>query len=151
MDIFIQLITAFFGALGFSLFFHVSKNKLFMASVGGLISWTCYIICSRLQLSDTISFFIASAVSTIYAEFMARKYKAPATVFIVPATIPMIPGGHLYQTFVYALQQDWKAFFQEGLVTLLLAVAISCGILFIMTIMKMFQKIKESNWNRRFI
>lgn len=148
MDIITQLITAFLGALGFSILFKVDKDKLLMASFGGLITWTCYILCGFFTGSDIIRYFLSASLATVYAEFMARKYKTPAAVFLVPATIPMIPGGSLYQTFVYAMEKNWEMFSSQGLNTILLAVAISGGILSVMTIMKMHQKIKEV-WKRR--
>ena len=35
MDMLIQLVTAFTGSLGFALLFHVRKEKLLLASLGG--------------------------------------------------------------------------------------------------------------------
>lgn len=142
-ELFIQLICAFIGAFGFAILFQVEKEKLLKASLGGLIAWGCYILCSFFLDSMISCFFISSAAATVYAEYMARKEKAPATVFLVPATIPLIPGGSLYQTFVYALEQNWNSFSKQGLETILLAVSISCGILFVMTVMKMYHKIRD--------
>ena len=38
MDMLIQLVTAFTGSLGFALLFHVRKEKLLLASLGGLLA-----------------------------------------------------------------------------------------------------------------
>lgn len=142
-EIIIQLITAFTGALGYAVLFQIGKNKLFMASVGGFIAWTCYLICGLFLEGDILRFYISSVIITIYAEYMARRDKSPATVFLVPATIPLIPGGSLYQTFIYALQEEWRLFFEQGLNTILLAVTISCGILSTMTVMRIYQKVRS--------
>lgn len=139
----LQLIYAFFGALGFAILFRVEKEKLFKASLGGLLTWGCYLVCGFFSASTFSPFFISSSIATIYAEYMARREKAPATVFLVPATIPMIPGGNLYQAFVYALEKNWQQFSAKGLETILFAVSISCGILFIMTVIKMYYKIAD--------
>ena len=142
-NIIIPLITAFFGALGFAVLFQIEKEKLLKASLGGLLAWGCYILCSIFLSWDMTCFFIASAAATIYAEYMARREKSPATVFLVPATIPLIPGGSLYQTFIFALKQDWNMFFKQGITTILLAVSISCGILSVMTVIKMYLKVRN--------
>lgn len=77
-------------------------------------------------------FLVGSAALTAYAEIMARVQKCPTTLFIVAGSIPLIPGGALYRTMSYAINKDWQAFFNQGLETLLLAVAISAGILIVM-------------------
>ena len=44
MDMLIQLVTAFTGSLGFALLFHVRKEKLLLASLGGLLAWGVYLL-----------------------------------------------------------------------------------------------------------
>lgn len=141
-EIIIQLITAFLGAFGFAVLFQVGKEKLFTASLGGLLAWSCYLVSGLLLQSDVLRYFLSAVVITAYAEWMARRDKAPATVFLVSAGIPLIPGGSLYETMSYALKQEWQRFFSQGLKTILLAAAISCGILTTMTVMKMYRKIR---------
>ena len=43
-DIVIQLVTAFAGSLGFALLFHVRREKLLLASLGGLLAWGVYLL-----------------------------------------------------------------------------------------------------------
>ncbi|KIR01351.1 hypothetical protein P261_00165 [Lachnospiraceae bacterium TWA4] len=40
---------------------------------------------------------------SLYAHLAARIVKAPTTCLLMPATVPMIPGGSLYYTTSYAL------------------------------------------------
>lgn len=132
----IQLITAFLGTFGYSMLYRVSKKNLFWAPFGGFLAWLVYLACGVLTTSDVIRYFVASVVITFYAEFMARKRRTPATIFLVPATIPMIPGGSLYQTLAFFFNAAWRDAFLQGLQTLLLAAAISGGILMTMTILQ---------------
>lgn len=138
--ILLQLLTAFTGAFGYAMLFRIEKGKLIQASLGGLLSWACYLACGLVMTGEVKKYFIASVIITIYAEMMARREKTPATVFLVPGTIPLIPGGFLYQTMSYALAEEWSSFFTTGLLTILLAVAISGGILTTMTGMKIYQR-----------
>lgn len=140
MKIVLELVTAFTGAFGYALLFRVGKDKLLQASFGGFLAWGSYLACSLVMTGEVKQYFIASIVSAIYAEVMARKHKTPATVFLVPATIPLIPGGFLYQTMSYALTGEWSAFFTTGLLCILLAVAISGGILTTMAGMKISRR-----------
>ena len=43
MDL-IQIFTGFLGSLGFSILFNIRGRKLLVASLGGLISWTIFLL-----------------------------------------------------------------------------------------------------------
>lgn len=130
MDYMIQLITAFTGSLGFALLFHVRKEKLLLASLGGLLAWGVYLLLGLVSDQDVVRYFAASVALTVYAECLARAVKCPATLFLVTASIPLIPGGSLYRTMEYFMQNDLGAFSAQALTTVLLAVAIAVGMLF---------------------
>jgi uncharacterized membrane protein YjjB (DUF3815 family) len=125
----IQLLAALAGSAGFALLFNARGEKLLWASLGGLLSWGVYLLFGFVYESDPARYFIAALALTVYAEIMARLHKAPVTVFLVAGTIPLIPGGSLYQTMRCAVAAQWMPALQTGLTTLLLAVAIAAGIL----------------------
>lgn len=133
----IQLLTAFLGSLGFALLFNVRGNKLLPASLGGLLSWGVYLLAGLFTASDPLRYLIASITFTLYAEILARVLKTPATLFLVSAAIPLIPGGSLYRTMEYAMQGDSASFGVWGLATLLLAASIAAGILLTMAVVNM--------------
>ena len=130
MDAAMQLVTAFLGSLGFALLFHVRREKLLLASLGGLLAWGVYLLVGLASDQEVVRYFVASVVLTVYAEILARVVKCPATLFIVTASIPLIPGGSLYRTMEYFMQNDLEAFSRQALTTVLLAVAIAVGMLF---------------------
>lgn len=125
----LQLATAFVGSLGFALLFHVKRERLLLASLGGLLAWGVYLLMGWITDQDVVRYFVASVVLTVYAETLARLVKCPATLFIVTASIPLIPGGSLYRTMQYFMRNDLAAFSSQALTTVLLAVAIAVGML----------------------
>ena len=125
----IELTTAFLGSLGFALLFRVRREKLLLASLGGLLAWGVYLLMGFVTDQDVVRYFAASVVLTVYAEILARVVKCPATLFIVTASIPLIPGGSLYHTMQYFMQNDLSACMAQGLTTVLLAVSIAVGML----------------------
>ena len=133
-DIILQLAGAFFGSLGFSILYNIKKDKLFYAAFGGFLVWAIYLGLDPLTKSDAVRYLIATFFVTFYAELMARKKKTPATLFLVPATIPLIPGGSLYYTMLALTQGNREVFYERGMYTLRLAGAIACGILLAMTV-----------------
>lgn len=131
----IQLITATMGAFIFSLIFNVRGRAVIYTTLGGFLAWGTYLILKLCGLSPPMGYLLVSIIITIYAEISARIHRAPATVFLVSAIIPLVPGSRLYATMVFAVHQDWQGFVDKGVETLLLAVAIAAGIIIVSTVM----------------
>lgn len=127
-----QLISGMLGSLGFSLVFNVGKKHLIPAALGGLLAWGVYLLCMSVpEMGVMMSTVIASVCSQVYAEILARVYKAPTTVFVIPAVVPLIPGGSLYNTMYSAVMKDWVQFRYYGVQTLWGTLGIAIGLSFI--------------------
>lgn len=137
----IQLVTAFTGSFGFALLFNVRRDRLLPAAFGGFLAWGVYLLAGFLTPWDVPRFFISSLTLTLYAEIMARVKKSPATVFLVSASIPLIPGSSLYTTMQYAVSAQWEDFSRQGMNTLLLAGAIAGGMLCMMAVLHVFHRL----------
>ena len=131
----IQLAAAFAGSLGFAMLFNIRGKKLLVSAFGGMLAWAVYLMLGHFIVSDIWRFFLTSMFLTRYAEVMARRQKAPDTIYIICSAIPLSPGGSLYNTMHYAVEGEWENFSGTGMHTLLLAAAIAIGILCMMTIM----------------
>ena len=125
----VQILTAGLGALGYALIYNIRGKKLVMASLGGLLSWTLFVMFSRFIDSEPIKYFLVAALISAYSEIMARVLTTPTTTFIMTALIPLIPGGSLYYTMAYAFESDMNAFLEQAIHTLKLASALALGIL----------------------
>ncbi len=146
-DMILQLATAFLGSLGFALLFHVKKERLLLTSLGGLLAWGVYLLMGLATDQDVVRYFVASVALTVYAETLARLVKCPATLFIVTASIPLIPGGSLYQTMQYFMKNDLASFSGQALTTVLLAVAIAVGMLVPTAIFQLGRRVQR-DWER---
>lgn len=94
----VMVLTAAIGTLGYCLNINVKRNKIIYGCIGGVLSTFLYCVCVEAGLSLLLQNLIPAAVVTIYAEVTARLVKAPATVFLIPSIIPLVPGGKLYYT-----------------------------------------------------
>ena len=92
----VQILSSFIGALGFSILFNMRGKKLFFAGLGGFVSWTVYLVLASMTTSTFLPNLAASMAATIYAEVLARLSKSPATIFLIGAIIPLVPGALLY-------------------------------------------------------
>lgn len=134
----LQIFTGAVGSLGFALLFNVRGKRVWIAALGGLLSWSIFLLLSRFIDSEAINYFIVSLLISVYAEIMARVMKTPTTTFITTSLIPLIPGGSLYYTMAYAFQSDAGQFVEKAVYTLELAAALALGVIAATAVTKLF-------------
>ena len=140
----IQLVTAGIGALGFSLIFNVRRDLLPAAAFGGMADWGVYLMADWFFGGGVfLPSVIAAAFASVYAEAMARMEKAPATVFYIPALIPLVPGGSLYYTMSCAVLGDWEQVKSFGASTAYCALGIAVGMSMVLSVDFTFRKVME--------
>lgn len=132
--IIIQLLTAFLGSLGFSLLFGLRKRHLFAASLGGLLVWGLYLPAEYALHSIFLANLLASAFAVVYAEILARRMKCPATLFVLPGIVPLVPGGSLYYAMSCAVRREMEDASMYGTATLTKALAIAAGISLVLAV-----------------
>lgn len=137
----VQMVTAFLGALGFGLMFHLRLRHLISAAVGGFLTWGIYLAAAYLLEGIFFPSLIASAFATLFAETMARIRKAPATLYLIIAEVPLIPGSSLYYTMSYAVQNRWEESRSCGYQTMQYALGIALGMFLVWALYDMFGKI----------
>ena len=145
---YIQIAGAFVGALGFALVFRLRKGLLPAAAIGGMLEWTIYLISYNLIGGAAVFWpsMIASLFCSLYSEVMARKMKAPSTIFLVPGLIPLIPGPNLYYVMSYAVQNDWKQMQYNAAQLAQFALGIVAGAAVIWVLVDFIRRIK--NWEQ---
>ena len=139
-EIYIQLVSAFFGSLGYSLLFGLAKRHLLTASLGGLFSWGVYLAVFSVKNNVFLACLAASIFSMIYSEFLARRHKSPATLFIIPSIIPLVPGSSLYYAMSSAVHGDVENAKFFGHQTVIWVLAIAAGISFATAIKELRRK-----------
>ena len=145
----IQIISALFGSLGFALLFNVRSGLLTFASLGGAFSWIIFLEAEKLTHNYFTACFAASAFSAFYGEIIARIKKTPASVFFIPAVVPLIPGASLYYAMSYAVRSDFALFGKYISLTIQYSLGIACGISIAWAIWYMCQKLISDIINKK--
>ena len=130
-DIIVQLIASFMGALGFSFLFRLRKRHIIFASLGGLVTWGVFLLVNHFLQSPFFANLIASVFAVSISEIFARWRKCPATLFLIPSIIPLVPGSSLYYTMSYIVQNDMEMVRYHSHQLLIAALAIAAGISFV--------------------
>lgn len=141
-----MLLEIFFASLatyGFGLMFNIRGKSLLAASIGGGIGWFFYIFCMGKDFSESSSYLIATIFIALYCEWMARILKTPVTSIIVPSMIPLAPGGGVYYTMFYLIQNNYNLSFQKALQTASIAGSMALGILIVSTLFRVYNLIKK--------
>jgi len=127
----IQLVSAFVGSFGFSLLFGMRRKHLFAASCGGVFVWGLYtLLAFVIHDGGFMACLVASAFAVFYAELLAHVRKCPATLFVIPAIVPLVPGSSLYYAMAYAVGGELAQAKLYATTTLELSLAIAAGISF---------------------
>ena len=130
----IQLLTAFVSSLGFSMLFGLRRRFLPYAALGGLLCWGIYLGMDAWTHREFLSCLVAASFAVVYAELLARRLKTPATLFVVPAILPLLPGGSLYYTMENVVHGRLEEARSYGTQTLVVALAIAAGISFVVAL-----------------
>lgn len=88
---------------------------------------------------------MAAACITLFAEIVGRVKNVPVTIFLTISLIPLVPGKAIFNTIESLLNIDKQGFFNWGLETFLIVLAIAFGVIFISSFIRLFLKIREKN------
>ena len=128
MNPFIQLLAALVSTAGFCLLYHIRAQLVPFSALGGVLSWGFYLLLERADAAPFYPVLFSGVFTAVYSELMAKCVRAPATIFLIPALIPLVPGGSLYYTMLALVERDEARFRQQGMLTLQWVVALAAGI-----------------------
>lgn len=137
----IKLFCALLSSVCFGVVFQIRGKKLAYAAISGGISYLVYLIF--LDQSSVLACFWASCAITFYAEIMARRVKAPATVFLVAGLIPIVPGQGMYRCMFQALEGNLSVAAYTCYNTLLEAGAIAIGVAVVSSLVKITAAVRR--------
>lgn len=126
-----MIVTAVIGTLGYGMLINAKADKLVYGCIGGAICIIAYCICVEAGLSLLMQNLVPAAAATLYSELMARFVKAPATVFLLPSVIPLVPGGKLYYAMRAMVDGNDVEAGDLGVQTATIAVGLAIGIVLV--------------------
>lgn len=143
MDHLIPIMAAGVGSAGFAFLFNTKKYQILCACISGLLVGGMFTLLSANYDSILLDNMLSAMFVTAYAEFFARMMKAPSSVFLLPAIIPLVPGGYLYFAMYGMVTGEAAAAWENANATMQTGLGIAMGILVISVIVTgidMFRK-----------
>lgn len=123
-----MLITATISTFGFSILFYVHPRRLPVATLGGILTCSVYLLAAHFLGGELIPNMLAALVGAGFSEIMARVTKAPVPVYMMPSVITLVPGSKLYETMFGIVTGDYATAATAGMSTLEIALGIAGGI-----------------------
>lgn len=127
------ILFSFTASCGFGIVFHIKKEYLLFAGLGGALTRCCYLFLMWIIDERFIYTLLAAMFAALYAEIMALELKTPSTVFLYPTIIPLIPGVLIYNTAVNFFLHDHAAMLQNAKDCALALTGMSIGFVLIST------------------
>lgn len=134
-----QNCACFAGCVGFAILFNIHEKGILFCAVGGVLTWSVYLLVIHFTGDDIAANFWASLFAGFYAEIMARIRKKPAIAYLVVSIFPLLPGAGVYYTMNYAVRGQMGQFAQTGMHTAAIAGIMAVGILLASTTVRMTQ------------
>lgn len=130
----VKSLAIFFLSLSIGILYRVPKPLLVYGSAVGAIGWLSLQAILGLSGSIVIGSFIGSLVVALASELLARRLRRPATIFLIPGFIPLVPGLEAYLTMLAMIRGDYLEGLAMGVRTALMGGAIAMGIFVISTV-----------------
>ena len=73
------------------------------------MAWLVYLAVIHAGKGYMIASFLGAVFCGLWSELWARRLRQPATVFLISAVIPLIPGNALYQTMNSLVTGEMRA------------------------------------------
>ena len=123
----LSLLWAALAACGFALRFGLRTRDLVPTTACAVVGWIVFSAVSQAS-GPAHGYFAAALVIGILAEILATRQKKPATIYIVTAIFPLVPGSGMYYTMLHSVRGDLWAAILSGYDTLSSAGAIAAGL-----------------------
>jgi uncharacterized membrane protein YjjB (DUF3815 family) len=108
----------------------------------GSFGWFIYLIMMEFYDDKVLANFIATLIVALTSHILARIYKTPVTMFLIPGVIPLVPGAGMYQIVQSMVDNSVDRTAYYFFETMQMAGAIALGIFIIDTFFRRSIRIK---------
>ncbi|MDF2484116.1 MAG: hypothetical protein K0R46_284 [Herbinix sp.] len=141
----LQIISAFIATAAFSILFYLPKKYIIHSGMTGSLGWFIYLISQEILDDKVLSTLTATLLVALASHILARIYKTPVTMFLIPGVIPFVPGAGMYQIVTGIVEGNVERTSFYFFETLQIAGSIALGIFIIDTFFR--RKGKGQDYN----
>ena len=117
------------AAAALSYCFNISRYNIVWGALVGGLGWATYTaFLPASGVADNRAYFFGALIVAILSEILARVQKKPATIYLVPGLLPLVPGGGMFETMEATVKGNLEEALLLGFSTLTCAGAIALAI-----------------------
>jgi len=128
------ILFAFLGTIGIAIVVNIPRRYLVAAGVIAACGWAIYELAILTGNSRIIACFLGTCVIALIAEVVTRVTKNTATLFIIPAIYPLVPGKIMYAAMLEMINGNQEVALGIGLEALLVAGSIAVALLVVISL-----------------
>ncbi|MBO5137467.1 MAG: threonine/serine exporter family protein [Spirochaetaceae bacterium] len=108
---------------------NISRYDIVWGAITGALGWCIYtVLIPDSGIVGIESFFWGALAVAVLSEILAVIVKNPATVYLIPGLLPLVPGGTMFQTMRAAVTGNLAQALPLGLFALTAAGAIALAV-----------------------
>lgn len=128
-NIFLAFLWGAGAAAALSYCMNISRYNIFFGAIVGGLGWAAYSLAIPAgQTAGNQAYFVGALVVAILSEVLALVQKKPATIYLVPGLLPLVPGGGMFETMEATVEGNLQEALLLGFSTLTSAGAIALAI-----------------------
>ena len=140
----LNLVLGIISGIGFTTIINIPRRSILIAAMISGIGFLGYNLLVGEDYSKMTAAFVATVVIAVLSEISSRLFKDAATVFIIPAILPLVPGAGMYYAMLAIVEKNYElagslaneVFFMSG--------AIALALLATSSVMKMIFSVKDN-------
>lgn len=129
----LKIIAVFVMSAAIGALYRIPRNSMIYGALNGTVAWLVTYGLLQGGANIVAACFLGAVAVGLGAEILARSLCKPATVFIIPGFIPLVPGGEAYTTMRLFVEGQNIDAVSMGVRTVLMAGAIAFGIIISVT------------------
>lgn len=120
---------AFIGTMGIAVMLNIPRRHLLFVGIIAACGWVVYQVVIGTGNSRILGCFLGTCTIALLAEVATRLAKDAATLFIVPAIFPLVPGKVMYAAMLEMINGNPDAAIITGSEAVLMAGGIAVALL----------------------
>jgi uncharacterized membrane protein YjjP (DUF1212 family)/uncharacterized membrane protein YjjB (DUF3815 family) len=137
------MISCIVGAGGFSVMFNCHLKKLLIAMGNIIVTFIAYLLMEAYVGDVFADTLVATIIAAALGEVLARVFKAPSAIFMVPAIMAFVPGGSLYYAISYAISGNSELALGWGKTAGMIFLGIAVGLSVITALCQLIVPVKK--------
>ena len=92
-----------------SYYLNAEQKDILWCGLLGALSWVIYLLAGHFSGSVSMGYFIGALVVSVLSETLAFTMHNPATVYLLPGLLPLVPGAGIFLMMRSAILENMES------------------------------------------